>query len=85
MDLMDQAGRSWKIYRDGATSFAIVFDQSFSYEGSSIASFDSDVQNDTLPDLAIIDPDFSGSDEDDEHPPTDIQKGQHLRPTSSTT
>lgn len=76
LDLMSQAHRSWKIYRDGTTSFAVVFKQTLSYEGSSISTFDSDVDNNSLPNLAIVDPSFSGSGEDDEHPPTDIQRGQ---------
>jgi phospholipase C len=76
---MDDAGRSWKIYRDGSYDFAVVFGPQ--YAGTSMSNFYSDVANDTLPDLSILDPSFSGSGQDDEHPPTNMQKGQQLSAT----
>ena len=79
LDLMQQAGKTWKIYKDGTTSFAIVFKPtSLSYLGSSIASFEADVDANKLPNLAIIDPDFSGAGQNDEHPPANIQHGQQF-------
>jgi phospholipase C len=73
---LDEAKRSWKIYRDGLVSFAIVFEQNTKHFGSSMAKFDEDVDNNTLPNLAILDPSFTGSNQNDEHPPANIQKGQ---------
>ncbi len=73
---MDTASRTWKIYYEGSSSFAVVFGPQ--YAGSALSNFFNDVAADALPDLSIIDPSFSGSNEDDEHPPTDIQKGQQL-------
>ncbi len=73
---MDEAGRTWKIYHEGATSFGVVFGPQ--YAGTSMSNFFTDVANDTLPDLAILDPSFGGAGQDDEHPPTDMQKGQQL-------
>jgi len=76
LDLMDQAGKTWKIYRDGLTSFAILL--SLSYLGSDITAFESDVDANTLPALSIIDPNFSGGSQNDEHPPTNNQLGQQF-------
>ncbi len=73
---MDTAGRTWQIYYAGSTSFAIAFGPQ--YTGTAMSNFFTDVANDTLPDLAILDPNFSGSGQDDEHPPTNMQLGQQL-------
>ncbi|RYE76162.1 MAG: hypothetical protein EOO74_08880, partial [Myxococcales bacterium] len=78
LDQLEDAGRTWKIYRDGLVSFAIVFKQNTSYYGSPMNKFEADVDSDTLPDVAIIDPSFTGSGQNDEHPPANIQKGQQL-------
>ncbi len=74
MKEMEAHGRDWKIYRDGITSFAIVYGPS--YNGSSMSSFDDDVKNDKLPALVLLDPSFSGSGENDMHPPSNIQLGE---------
>ena len=73
---MDDAGRSWKIYRDGLIDFAVVFGPQ--YAGTSMSNFFTDVANDALPDLSILDPSFNGTGQDDEHPPTNMQLGQQL-------
>lgn len=73
---LDEAQRSWKIYRDGIVSFAVVFEQNAKHFGSSMTKFDEDVDNDTLPNLAIIDPSFTGANQNDDHPPANLQKGQ---------
>ena len=73
---LDTAGRTWNIYSEGTTSFAIVFGPM--YAGTSMSQFFTDVASDQLPDVSILDPTFSGSTEDDEHPPTNIQLGQKL-------
>ncbi|MFO0571778.1 MAG: alkaline phosphatase family protein [Polyangiaceae bacterium] len=76
LDTMDKAGRSWKIYRDGITSFAVVF--GLKYLGVALAEFDKDVDADKLPALSIIDPSFTGGSQNDEHPPSNMQLGQAL-------
>ncbi|MCC6903302.1 MAG: hypothetical protein IT377_30295, partial [Polyangiaceae bacterium] len=76
LDTMDKAGRSWKIYRDGITSFAVIF--GLKYLGTSYSNFEKDVDADTLPALSIVDPSFTGSGQNDEHPPANIQKGQEF-------
>ncbi|MEZ4224933.1 MAG: alkaline phosphatase family protein [Polyangiaceae bacterium] len=78
MDQLEKAGRTWKIYRDGSYSFAVVFKQSAAYLGSSMSQFETDVDNDALPAVSILDPAFGGAEQNDEHPPANIQKGQQL-------
>jgi phospholipase C len=77
-DLMTAAGRSWKIYRDGFTSFATLFGYTAENLGGKMSDFKMDVQNGTLPDLVILDPAFQGQYQNDEHPPTNPQLGQQL-------
>jgi phospholipase C len=77
-DLMKTAGRTTKIYRDGITSFAVVFGFTAENLGVKMDELATDVQNDTLPDLAIVDPAFTGQLQNDEHPPTNPQLGQAL-------
>ena len=43
-----------------------------------MSNFDDDVKRDALADLTMIDPAFSGSNQDDEHPPSNMQRGQAL-------
>ena len=73
---LEDAGHTWKIYRDGITSFADVFGPK--YLGTSMSNFEDDVAKGDLPDLTMIDPDFSGSTQNDEHPPSNVQLGQQF-------
>lgn len=77
-DQLKQAGRSWKIYRDGATSFAVVWGLSSENIGVHTTEFYKDVQADALPHVSIIDPNFLGAGQNDEHPPANIQLGQQF-------
>ena len=74
LDLLDHAHRSWRIYHDGLVSFGLTF--GIQYAGSPISQFATDVQNDKLADLTIIDPNFIGTGQNDEHSPTNIQFGE---------
>lgn len=76
LDTMDKAGKSWKIYRDGITSFAVIM--GLKYLGVGLDQFDKDVDADKLPALSIIDPSFTGGSQNDEHPPANMQLGQAL-------
>jgi phospholipase C len=78
MDQLEQAGKTWKIYRDGLISFAIVFKQNTAYYGTTIDQFEADVASDSLPNVAIIDPSFTGAGQNDEHPPANVQLGQQF-------
>ncbi len=77
MDQLEQAGRSWRIYRDGLVSFGLLFNP-LKYAGLPMNQFVADVASDNLPDVAILDPNFTGSGQNDEHPPTNPQLGQEL-------
>jgi phospholipase C len=85
-NLMDEAMPpvSWKIYYSD-----LPFGALFTYVAGKLAtnavqmgSNDAtnplllDAQNGTLPQVAYVDPSFIGETENDEHPPTNIQKGQ---------
>ncbi len=75
-DQMAQAGRTWKIYHDGITSFAVLFGPSSENLGDGIQKFYDDAKNDTLPNLVILDPNFTGANQNDDHPPANVQLGQ---------
>jgi len=76
---LEAAGKKWKIYRNGLVSFGLVFGPT--YAGTAFSNFEDDVKNDRLPELSILDPNFSGGEkgaQDDEHPPANVQKGEKL-------
>ncbi len=80
-NLLEDAGKSWKIYRNGTVSFALAFGPSVAHAGVSMDNFEKDIAADKLPHLSILDPNFSGGAngaQDDEHPPANVQKGQKL-------
>jgi phospholipase C len=76
LDQMQDGGRSWKIYRDGLAAFALTF--GLNYSGVPMSEFEADANGNKLPDLAIIDPNFSGAAQNDDHPPANVQRGQIL-------
>ncbi len=78
-NLLEDKGKTWKVYRDGLVSFPIVFGPT--YAGNGLSTFADDVKADKLPSLTLIDPSFSGGkdgDQTDEHPPANVQKGEKL-------
>ncbi len=77
-DQMKAAGKTWKIYRDGLVSFAVLFGLNAENLGVKMSDFATDVANDQLPNLVLIDPSFSGANQNDEHPPANPQLGQKL-------
>ncbi|MEZ4221273.1 MAG: alkaline phosphatase family protein [Polyangiaceae bacterium] len=77
-DQLEQAGRTWKYYRDGLTSFMTLWGLTTKNQGAHTSQFITDVQNDALPHLSIIDPNFTGSGQNDEHPPSNVQAGQQF-------
>ena len=80
LDLLDKAGIAWTNYfQDGP--------QESSFRAPTGAATDPHFQpvqtfltyasgGGTLPPVSFVDPGFGGADENDEHPPTDIQRGQ---------
>lgn len=77
-DLMKSAGRSWKVYRDGLLSFASIFGFNSENMGGKMSDFYADIASDSLANLVLLDPAFSGPYQNDEHPPTNPQLGQKL-------
>jgi phospholipase C len=80
-DLLDQHGVSWVDYfNDLPTAF--IFRPSFPFETAHtkpVSAFLADAAAGTLPQVSFVDPDFgfaSTEGENDEHPPTDIRKGE---------
>jgi phospholipase C len=77
-DLLQSAGISWKIYEtDPGTSSYLDYFQPFATTYAAnivpIAQYKSDVQNGTLPQVAMIEPGYNSG--LDEHPNTNIQTG----------
>jgi phospholipase C len=77
---LDDAGVSWKIYASNA-AFGLVY----AYVRNDniakirpIAELYADAAAGTLPQVAYVDPAFLGDEQNDEHPPTDYQRGQRF-------
>ena len=75
---LDDAGVTWKTY-----NAQLAFAQLYAYVRDTgadnlapIANFFTDAAAGTLPQVTYIDPAFFGDDENDEHPPSNAQKGQ---------
>jgi phospholipase C len=82
-DLLDNAGISWTDYsQDGAEGDAFrisngsATDPHFQSVQTFLSSAAASAGAAQLPQVAFVDPGFFGPDENDEHPPTDIQRGQ---------
>lgn len=77
-DALDEKGVSWKIYFSDVP-FALLYRQlSASPRLTAIERFFEDAAAGTLPQVAFVDPAFSGlmRPQNDEHPPVNIQRGQ---------
>jgi phospholipase C len=85
-NLMDEAvpAVSWKIYYSDLP-FGAIFGYVRNHRLANVAQMGTDdatnpllldAANGTLPQVAFVDPAFTGEAENDEHPPTSIQKGQ---------
>ncbi len=73
---LGDAGKSFEYYRDGSLVYS--FGATFGYPGKVTADLEAAVKNDTLPDVAFVDPNFGGGKDgaqNDEHPPANVQKG----------
>jgi phospholipase C len=75
-DLLDNAGVTWKNYYDGLLPSSAIFRFPPGPNVVSIATFLTDAAAGTLPQVSFVDPSLFGPTENDEHPPTDIRKGQ---------
>ncbi len=82
---MKTAGKSVKLYRGGSVQWAMAGFADPSRAGESLENFEEDVRKNRLPDLSILDPNFiilnfdkATTRDDDEHPPSNIQRGQRF-------
>jgi len=82
---LDQAGVTWKIYfEEEPFAFLFAYVRSHAANTAPIAQFFMDAQNGALPQVTFIDPIFnltgqrSKNQEDDEHPPSNVQVGQQF-------
>jgi len=80
LDLLDKAAIAWiNYFQDGPqeASFRVPTGSATDPHFQSIQAFLTNASgNGTLPPVSFVDPGFFGADENDEHPPTDIQRGQ---------
>jgi phospholipase C len=83
LDVLQKNGRTWRIYRDSLITWAEAAFLDITKIGHGMGRFVEDVRKDKLADVSIIDPNFiiknfdkAGVDDNDEHPPSNIQKGQ---------
>jgi len=79
-NLLDEAVPpvTWKIYYSDlpfGALFAYVFNR-LGTNSAPVSQFAIDAAAGTLPQVSFVDPSFVGETENDEHPPTNIQKGQ---------
>jgi phospholipase C len=76
--LLDEGGVSWKIYSSqlAYSAFFYYVRSNASAHISNIASYYADAAAGTLPQVAFIDPVFLGDQQNDEHPPANVQQGQ---------
>ena len=78
---LSQKGISWKIYHDGeAQSLVLVHQLLYMDHYHSMDVFFNDTQQDhsAFPQYVFIEPCYSGTGQNDQHPPSDIMKGELL-------
>ena len=82
VDLLDSAGVSWTDYFINGPEVAFVrspgatADPHFQSIQAFVSSASGASPATPLPQVSFVDPAFGGADENDDHPPTDIQRGQ---------
>ena len=81
MDLLDQYHVSWINYFSDVPT-TIIYRQGASAHVEVLSSFLADAAAGTLPQVSFVDPNFGfltgAADENDEHPPVDIRKGEQF-------
>ncbi len=79
LDLLDQHGVSWTNYFSDAPT-SLIFRPTGNTHLKLVSSFLADAAAGTLPQVSFVDPNFGAlggpANENDEHPPTDIRKGE---------
>jgi phospholipase C len=84
-DRLSEAGISWKIYHDGEAQTLVMVHQLVHFDHyHDMDKFfeDTDPENNpdpaSFPQFSFIEPCYSGKGQNDQHPPTDIMKGELL-------
>ena len=80
-DRLQEKGISWKIYYgDVPQSLVMIHQWQYPFNYSGMANFFTDVQGaaDQFPAFTFIEPTYFGANQNDQHPPTDILKGDIL-------
>ncbi len=78
-DALDAAGIDWRIYHgDFSQSLLMLHQLEKLGHYSKFANFAADAANNRLPPYVFIEPTFFGSDENDQHPPQDVTRGDAL-------
>lgn len=78
---LDEKKISWKIYHHGMPHtllFTRLWDKPCDFHRMSCFFADAQGSPDKFPQYAFIEPSYGGLDENDQHPPTDIRKGEFL-------
>lgn len=71
-DLLDEAGVTWKVYAASPFAFSLLLGR----QRHTLDDFFADAAAGELPEVAYVDPVFFGDEQNDEHPPSNPQRGQ---------
>ena len=80
-DELDKKGISWSIYHHGMPHtllFTRLWDKPDKFHRISNFFRDAEGAEAEFPQYVFIEPSYGGTDENDQHPPTDIRKGEYL-------
>lgn len=80
-DVLEKAGKSWKVYYFDFPSSLILTHQrhpSKLIHYHKADKFFQDAVHGTLPEFSLIEPKYAGQDQNDDHPPHNIMKGEKL-------
>lgn len=80
-ELDDNNHRNWSIYHHGTPHcllLARLWDKPEHFHRMEQFFADAAGSEETFPEYAFIEPSYGGTDENDQHPPTDIQRGEYL-------
>jgi phospholipase C len=78
---LHERGISWKIYHHGMPQSMVMIRQlEFATHYHSMETFVADASGpaDVFPQFSFIEPAYSGTDQNDQHPPSDVMKGELL-------
>jgi phospholipase C len=73
-DLLDEAGVTWKVYAASPFAFSLLLGR----QRHTLEEFYADAAAGELPEVAYVDPVFFGDEQNDEHPPSNPQRGQRF-------